>query len=51
MKKVVLLTGATGAIGSAIAEGIASQDDYKLVILCRNQSKAQGFIKKIKDKK
>ena len=50
MKKVVLLTGATGAIGSAIAEGIASQDDYKLVILCRNERKAQGIIEKLKGK-
>ncbi len=50
MKKVVLLTGATGAIGSAIAEGIASQDGYELVILCRNETKAQGLIKKLKGK-
>ena len=48
MKKVVLVSGATGAIGSAIAEGLALEKGYEVVILSRNESKAQRYIEKLK---
>src|SRR5262249_52286360 len=35
--KIALVTGAYGAIGSAIAEGIASLQGYRVVLLGRNQ--------------
>ena len=33
--KVALVTGATGAIGSAIARGIAATPDFTVAIICR----------------
>jgi NAD(P)-dependent dehydrogenase (short-subunit alcohol dehydrogenase family) len=38
--RTVLVTGATGAIGKAIALEIARNPDYRLVLLCRDSRKA-----------
>jgi len=40
MKKAIV-TGANGAIGQAIAQGIAQTGEYELTLLCRNQKKAE----------
>ena len=46
-RSVALVTGATGAIGKAIATRIASQPNYEVVLLCRNASKGQAAVDEI----
>lgn len=45
-KPVVLVTGATGAIGQAIARQLATQD-FNVVLACRNEQKAQRAVQSI----
>jgi len=40
MTKTVLITGATGAIGKAIAGLIAEMYEYRIVLIARNELKA-----------
>ena len=47
-KKVVLVTGATGAIGKAIARNIALSDSYEVVILARSQIRGEKAVVEIK---
>jgi NAD(P)-dependent dehydrogenase (short-subunit alcohol dehydrogenase family) len=42
-----LVSGATGAIGSAIAQGLASQSNYKVTLLARDEAKAQKTVTSI----
>ena len=42
--RVALVTGATGAIGKAIAQGIAQKDGYGVVLLARNEEKARQAV-------
>ena len=50
MTFVALITGATGAIGNAIACQIASREDYEVVLLCRNPHKAERAVSAIKSR-
>ncbi|MGD9265452.1 MAG: SDR family NAD(P)-dependent oxidoreductase [Lysobacterales bacterium] len=43
-RRLALVTGATGAIGKAIALGIAGQPGYRVVLLCRNAQKAERAV-------
>ena len=43
-RSVALVTGATGAIGRAIAARIASHLHYEVVLLCRDTSKGQAAV-------
>lgn len=45
--KRVIVTGATGAIGKAIARNIAAQPDYEVVLACRNEKKAKQAVEDI----
>lgn len=45
--RVVLITGATGVIGKAIAQGIAAQRGHELVLACRNRAKAERTVRDI----
>ncbi len=47
--KTVLVTGATGSIGSGIARLIAEKDGVQLVILARNQSRAERLVEELKN--
>jgi retinol dehydrogenase 12 len=47
--KVFLVTGATGAIGKAIAQRIAEIEDTEVVLVCRDQHKAEQAVKEIID--
>ena len=47
-EKTVLITGATGAIGKAIAKSIAATKNYKVVILARKIEKAKKTINDLK---
>ncbi|MDH4128512.1 MAG: SDR family NAD(P)-dependent oxidoreductase [Spirochaetota bacterium] len=48
--KIAFVTGATGAIGKAIASIIAENDDYEVVLICRNEDKARSAVSDIKNK-
>lgn len=45
--RVALVTGASGAIGKAIARGIAGTPGYEVVLLCRNEMKARQACQEI----
>jgi len=44
---LALVTGATGAIGKAIALAIAQQPSYRVVLLCRDPHKADKAVSEI----
>ena len=46
-QRVAFVTGASGAIGKAIARGIAEAPGYKVVLLCRNEAKARQACQEI----
>jgi short-subunit dehydrogenase len=45
--KVFLVTGATGAMGKAIARQLAATPDSEVVLVCRHQDKAEQAVKEI----
>lgn len=45
--KIVLITGATGAIGQAIARQIAAKPGYEVVLACRSEDKARQAVREI----
>jgi short-subunit dehydrogenase len=45
----VFVTGATGAIGRAIALNIAGKGIYHVVLVARNEKKAAGTVEAIKE--
>jgi len=47
--KTVLITGATGAIGKAIAGLISEKFDYRIVLVARNESKAANVVNQLID--
>jgi retinol dehydrogenase 12 len=47
--RVFLVTGATGAIGKAIARQLAKLDDSEVVLICRDKKKADNAVKAIVD--
>jgi NAD(P)-dependent dehydrogenase (short-subunit alcohol dehydrogenase family) len=46
-RSVTLVTGATGAIGQAIARRLAAHPGYEVVLLCRDPTKAQAAVAEI----
>ncbi|MDH4199653.1 MAG: SDR family NAD(P)-dependent oxidoreductase [Spirochaetia bacterium] len=46
MKPVTIVTGATGAIGKAIARQMA-ENGYEVIMICRNAQKAEAARKEI----
>jgi NAD(P)-dependent dehydrogenase (short-subunit alcohol dehydrogenase family) len=44
---VAVVTGATGAIGRAIAKGIAGNLEYEVVLVCRDEEKAKRAVREI----
>jgi NAD(P)-dependent dehydrogenase (short-subunit alcohol dehydrogenase family) len=47
-EQIVLITGATGAIGQAIARQIAAMPGYEVVLACRNEDKARQTVRDIR---
>lgn len=47
MHQVALVTGATGAIGKAIAQGLAQSGVCQVVLACRNEEKARRAVRDI----
>lgn len=47
-KTTVLVSGATGAIGKAIARQIAAHDDYAVILLARSEQKARQAVDEIR---
>ncbi len=45
--RVFLVTGATGAIGKAIARKLAENKNSRVVLVCRNQEKAKQVVNEI----
>jgi len=45
--RVTLVTGATGAIGQAIARQIAARPRFEVVLACRDEAKAERAVKEI----
>jgi NAD(P)-dependent dehydrogenase (short-subunit alcohol dehydrogenase family) len=48
--RVAAVTGATGAIGKAIARQIARKSAFEVVLLCRNSNRAQKAMDEIRKK-
>lgn len=46
--RVVLVSGATGAIGKAVARQIAAMQGYEVILLCRNEQKGREAVQDIK---
>lgn len=46
-QRVTLITGATGAIGYAIARQIAARPGYEVVLACRTEDKARQAVREI----
>jgi len=46
--RVALVTGATGAIGEAIARGIARHGQFEVVLVCRDLEKAERAAERIR---
>ena len=44
---MAIVTGAAGAIGKAIAEGIARNPEYAVVLACRDEAKAKRAVREI----
>jgi len=44
---IILITGATGAIGQAIARQIVTKPSYEVVLACRNEEKARQAVREI----
>lgn len=47
-KRTVVVTGATGAIGKAIARQLAAQNDHAVILLARNEQKARQAVEEIR---
>jgi NAD(P)-dependent dehydrogenase (short-subunit alcohol dehydrogenase family) len=47
-RRVAMVTGASGAIGKAIARGIAKDPGYEVILLCRNEAKGRHACQEIK---
>jgi NAD(P)-dependent dehydrogenase (short-subunit alcohol dehydrogenase family) len=47
MNYVALVTGATGAIGQAIARQLAEHESYEVVLACRHEGKAKQAVAEI----
>jgi NAD(P)-dependent dehydrogenase (short-subunit alcohol dehydrogenase family) len=45
--QVAIVTGATGAIGKGIAQGIAGKDGYEVVLAARDEGKARRAVRDI----
>jgi len=43
-----LITGATGAIGNAIARGLAEQPEFQLILACRDPDKGEAAARNIR---
>lgn len=46
-RRIAIVTGATGAIGSAIARGIATRGQLAVVLVCRDEEKARQVVSEI----
>ena len=47
MRRIALITGATGAIGKAIARQIAARPRFDVVLACRDAAKAERAVREI----
>lgn len=46
--RICIVTGATGAIGQAIAQGISATPGHTVVLACRNEKKARRAVEQIR---
>ena len=46
-QRLALVTGATGAIGKAIAREIALRPEYRLILLCRDERRAARAVREV----
>ena len=48
-KRLAIITGATGAIGGAIAKAIAVEPDFEVLLLVRDETKGQRTVQRLKN--
>ena len=45
--RVAMITGANGAIGKAVAQGIAETGDFEVILACRDEARAQRAVRDV----
>ena len=48
-RRLAIVTGATGAIGGAIAKAIAAEPNFEVLLLVRDETKGQRTVQRLKN--
>jgi len=48
-RRLAIVTGATGAIGGAVAKAIAAEPDFQVLLLVRDETKGRRTVQRLKN--